>query len=87
MRGRRQPGPTGLVTAGRADPAELPVATIRGGDDLLGRARLRADVLADRDLALDDPVAEAAEPLDPMVIVGAVVIFAGTYYSLSRERR
>jgi drug/metabolite transporter (DMT)-like permease len=28
-----------------------------------------------------------AEPFDPMVIVGAVVIFAGTYYSLSRERR
>jgi drug/metabolite transporter (DMT)-like permease len=27
------------------------------------------------------------EPFDPMVIVGAVVIFAGTYYSLSRERR
>ena len=28
-----------------------------------------------------------AEPFDPMVIVGATVIFAGTYYSLSRERR
>lgn len=28
-----------------------------------------------------------AEPFDPMVIVGAVVIFTGTYYSLSRERR
>jgi drug/metabolite transporter (DMT)-like permease len=28
-----------------------------------------------------------AEPFDPMVIVGAAVIFAGTYYSLSRERR
>jgi drug/metabolite transporter (DMT)-like permease len=28
-----------------------------------------------------------AEPFDPLVIVGAVVIFAGTYYSLSRERR
>jgi drug/metabolite transporter (DMT)-like permease len=27
------------------------------------------------------------EPFDPMVIVGAAVIFAGTYYSLSRERR
>jgi len=27
-----------------------------------------------------------AEPFDPMVIVGAVVIFSGTYYSLSRER-
>jgi drug/metabolite transporter (DMT)-like permease len=26
------------------------------------------------------------EPFDPMVIVGAAVIFAGTYYSLSRER-
>ena len=26
------------------------------------------------------------EPFDPMVIVGATVIFAGTYYSLSRER-
>jgi len=26
-----------------------------------------------------------AEPFDPMVIVGAAVIFAGTYYSLSRE--
>ena len=25
------------------------------------------------------------EPFDPMVIVGAAVIFAGTYYSLSRE--
>jgi len=28
-----------------------------------------------------------AEAFDPMVIVGASVIFAGTYYSLSRERR
>jgi drug/metabolite transporter (DMT)-like permease len=28
-----------------------------------------------------------AEPFDPMVIAGATVIFAGTYYSLSRERR
>jgi drug/metabolite transporter (DMT)-like permease len=28
-----------------------------------------------------------AEPFDPMVLVGAVVIFAGTYYSLSRETR
>ena len=28
-----------------------------------------------------------AEPFDPMVIVGAAVIFAGTYYSLARERR
>ena len=27
------------------------------------------------------------EPLDPLVIVGAAVIFAGTYYSLSRESR
>jgi drug/metabolite transporter (DMT)-like permease len=27
-----------------------------------------------------------AEPLDPMVIAGAIVIFAGTYYSLSREK-
>ena len=28
-----------------------------------------------------------AEPFDPMVIVGAVVIFCGTYYSLRREGR
>ena len=28
-----------------------------------------------------------AEPFDPMVIVGAAVIFGGTYYSLSREKR
>jgi drug/metabolite transporter (DMT)-like permease len=28
-----------------------------------------------------------AEPFDPLVIVGAVVIFAGTYYSLRREGR
>ncbi len=28
-----------------------------------------------------------AEPLDPMVLVGAAVIFAGTYYSLRRETR
>ncbi len=28
-----------------------------------------------------------AEAFDPMVVVGAVVIFAGTYYSLSSERR
>lgn len=28
-----------------------------------------------------------AERFDPMVIVGAAVIFAGTYYSLSREKR
>jgi drug/metabolite transporter (DMT)-like permease len=26
------------------------------------------------------------EPLDPMVFVGAAIIFAGTYFSLSRER-
>src|SRR3989442_1484969 len=28
-----------------------------------------------------------AEPFDPMVIVGAAVIFVGTYYSLTREKR
>jgi drug/metabolite transporter (DMT)-like permease len=28
-----------------------------------------------------------AEPFDPMVIAGAIVIFTGTYYSLSREKR
>lgn len=28
-----------------------------------------------------------AEPFDPMVLVGAAVIFAGTYYSLRRETR
>jgi drug/metabolite transporter (DMT)-like permease len=28
-----------------------------------------------------------AEPFDPMVLVGAAAIFAGTYYSLSREKR
>ena len=28
-----------------------------------------------------------AEPFDPTVLVGAAVIFAGTYYSVSRERR
>jgi drug/metabolite transporter (DMT)-like permease len=28
-----------------------------------------------------------AEPLDPLVFIGAAVIFAGSYYSLSRERR
>jgi drug/metabolite transporter (DMT)-like permease len=27
------------------------------------------------------------EPFDPLVLAGAAVIFAGTYYSLSRERR
>jgi hypothetical protein len=27
-----------------------------------------------------------AEPLDALVFVGAAIIFAGTYYSLSRER-
>jgi hypothetical protein len=27
-----------------------------------------------------------AEPLDPAVFLGAAMIFAGTYYSLSRER-
>ncbi len=27
------------------------------------------------------------EPFDPLILVGAVVIFAGTYYSLSREGR
>ena len=26
------------------------------------------------------------EPLDPIVFVGAAIIFAGTYYSISRER-
>jgi len=26
------------------------------------------------------------EPFDPMVIAGAAIIFAGTYYSISRER-
>ncbi|MDA1117248.1 MAG: DMT family transporter [Proteobacteria bacterium] len=28
-----------------------------------------------------------AEPLDPLILVGAAVIFTGTYYSLSREGR
>jgi drug/metabolite transporter (DMT)-like permease len=28
-----------------------------------------------------------AEPFDPLILVGAAVIFAGTYYSLSREGR
>jgi drug/metabolite transporter (DMT)-like permease len=28
-----------------------------------------------------------AEPFDPLVLAGAALIFAGTYYSLSRERR
>jgi drug/metabolite transporter (DMT)-like permease len=28
-----------------------------------------------------------AEPFDPMVVVGAAVIFAGTYYSLRYEAR
>ena len=28
-----------------------------------------------------------AEPFDPLVMVGAAVIFAGTYYSISREAR
>jgi drug/metabolite transporter (DMT)-like permease len=28
-----------------------------------------------------------SEAFDPMIIVGAAVIFSGTYYSLSRERR
>ena len=28
-----------------------------------------------------------AEPLEPLVFVGAAIIFAGTWYSLSRERR
>ena len=28
-----------------------------------------------------------AEPVDPAVILGAVMIFAGVYYSLSRESR
>jgi drug/metabolite transporter (DMT)-like permease len=27
------------------------------------------------------------EAFDPLIIAGAAVIFAGTYYSLSRERR
>ena len=27
------------------------------------------------------------EPFDPMVLVGALIIFTGTYYSLSREQR
>jgi drug/metabolite transporter (DMT)-like permease len=27
-----------------------------------------------------------AEPFDPLVLAGAALIFAGTYYSLSRER-
>ena len=27
------------------------------------------------------------EAFDPLVIAGAAIIFAGTYYSLSRERR
>jgi hypothetical protein len=28
-----------------------------------------------------------AEPLDPVVLIGATVIFAGTYYSLRAETR
>jgi len=28
-----------------------------------------------------------AEPFDPMILIGAGIIFAGTYYSLRRETR
>src|SRR6478672_1951120 len=49
---------------GRPDAAELPVAAERGRLDLFGGARLRADVVADRLVALDDRVAERAEALD-----------------------
>ncbi len=53
-----------LVPFRRADAPELPVAAERGRDHLFGPARLRADVLADRDVALDDRVAERSEALD-----------------------
>src|SRR2546428_11034491 len=49
---------------GRADAPELPVTAERGGDHLLGLARLRADVLTNGHRALDDRVAEPAEALD-----------------------
>src|SRR5947207_3888525 len=57
-------GPPPSGPGRRPDAAELPVAAERGGDDLLARARLRADVAADRGGALDDVVREPAEPLD-----------------------
>src|SRR5439155_4203969 len=48
----------------RTDAAELPVSSEGGRDGFFGRARLRADVLADRDVALHDRVAKRPEPFD-----------------------
>src|SRR5262245_30256279 len=62
-------GPAGIrqgrsVAAGRSDGPELPVPAERGGDDLLRGALPPPEPLGDRDLALDDRVAERPEPLD-----------------------
>src|SRR5947207_15150644 len=57
----RRPSST---AARRTDAAELPVCSECGRDDLFGRTRLRSDVVADRDVALDDRVAKDPEPLD-----------------------
>src|SRR5581483_4243331 len=55
---RRRSGP-----ARGPDAPELPVPAERGRNHLFGGRGLGADVLADRNLALDDAVAEHAEPL------------------------
>jgi hypothetical protein len=48
----------------RSDASELPVPAERRGDDLFGGARLRADVVAHRDVALHDRVPQYPEVFD-----------------------
>ena len=75
----------------RTDAAELPVASEGGRDDLFGRARLRSDVVADRDVAIDDRVAEDPESFDLDLIdmsIPAEHAYRGTLpYRLSPEEK
>jgi len=57
--------------------AILPYISAVGGKQLLSSAAVLIAVVG---------ALFYAEPFDPMVIVGAAVIFAGTYFSISRER-
>ena len=57
------------------------------GDEAGGRDGRGADRLHPAAADRGGGRAVYGEPFDPLVLAGAAIIFAGTYYSLSRERR
>ncbi|HEX4928426.1 MAG TPA: DMT family transporter [Burkholderiales bacterium] len=83
----------------RPQPADLPwIAVIGAGSFAAHYCMTRAMKCADATVVVPIDFTRLpliavvgalfyAEPFDPMVLVGAAVIFAGTYYSLRREAR